>query len=163
MLLPIGKLEHSRERAPTNTPTQDLAVWHERFERAGCEVEKSLDLDGVPRLNVLLPGFEASFLPESDELVGQLQRWFRDRMLVSILKDGTARFRFEYFSQSQLLFHSIVSAFFVFEVWFGQNAIPRDPRRFAFLFIAGHLATALVALLGFRMSLANALGRVRER
>jgi hypothetical protein len=168
-MLPFGKLE--QDNGPDAhwirlTRAQEMSAWRARFERAGCEVER----EGEGRLNVLLPGWDGALLggfkpggpmgPEGEvaALMERCQRWFWDRMIITVSETGAARFRLVYFSQAQLFFHLLVTLLFVLEVWFGTG-VPTAPARFALMFAATQFVPALIALGGFKMALTSALRR----
>jgi hypothetical protein len=168
MVLPFGKLE--RRSAPTHwTRAQALSAWQADLERAGCEVER----EAGGGLDVLMPGWDSALFsglsargpsgPEGEAAawVGRCQRWFWDRMRISVSDAGEARFSLAYLSAPQLLLHALVTAFFALDAWTGSFA-SRDPASFLAAFAASHAAMALVALAGFRLSLAAALKRARD-
>lgn len=149
-MLPFGKLRGIR-----GTRSQVTSAWLAGFERAGCEVTRS----GDGRLSVVIPGWDAALFPAAQtEMAVSLQRWFWDRMVVSVADDGSARFRLEYFSPSQLLLHVLVTLFFVAEAWFGSR-LPSGPTRFFAAFAVAQAVPMLIALASFRFSRESALRR----
>jgi hypothetical protein len=150
-MLPFGKLCQLR-----GSRAQVLSRWLAAFEQAGCEVTR----EGEERLSVLVPGWDAALLP-SDAAAG-VQRWFWDRMIVTVAQDGSARFRLVYFTPPQLLLHAAVTAIFALQAGTGQGWL-REPGRFALFFALAQALPWVTTLAGFRLSLDSALRRAFER
>lgn len=115
------------------------------FERAGCEVSR----EGDGRLSVMVPGWDSCLFPS--ETAFAVQRWFWDRMIVTVDEKGAARFRLVYFSPPQLLLHVIVSAIFALEAWCGGMA-QREPARFALILLVAQLVPLFTTLAAFNQS-----------
>lgn len=106
-------------------PTQAQAIsrWTEHLEREGCEVARSRGRAG--RLEVRVPAWERTWLPEVNELpvaLEQASRWFAERLVLEVAEGGHASFRPDYLSPLQLAFHGAIAAMFAWDAWFGELA-----------------------------------------
>lgn len=132
-----------------------MSRWLAGFEQAGCEVSR----EGEGRLSVLVPGWDQAVF--ASEAAAVVQRWFWDRMVVSVAEDGTARFRLEYFSPPQLILHLVVTSIFALEALCGEGAA-HDPARFVLAFAAAQCVLAVTALVSFGLARESAVKRAIE-
>jgi hypothetical protein len=141
-MLPFGKLEESG----AGTRRQVMSRLMAKYEAADCMVERR----GEDRLAVLVPGWDAAILPFESLL--PLQRWFWDRMSVTVDEDGSARYRMVYWSGAQPLLHFAIASAFAFEAWFGSRT-GLSPRLFLAAFAMANLVPLALSLASFGLSL----------
>jgi hypothetical protein len=143
-MLPYGKLKDV-----SGTQTQVMSQLIDGLGQAGCEVTRA----NSSELEVLVPGWDGALFPS--ETLLPFQRYFWDKMTISVNEDGIARYRLAYFGGAQLFMHLLISVAFAFEVWFGSAATGGrvlDPLRFFLNFSLAHLLPVFLTLVSFGFS-----------
>jgi hypothetical protein len=144
-MLPIGKLRGVGK----GTQRQIVSRLFAALESAGCEVTRERAPDSkVEVLNILIPGWDSDLVPF--EAAVSLQRYFWDRMVISVDSQGEARYRMVYWTPAQLVLHLMIATVFAIESSLGGEA--RSQPRFLLAFVAAQAIPALLSMLGSSLS-----------